>query len=245
MISVLLRILLPLFLGLSTAYAGMVIGSGAAGGGGGGITVIGTNAAGFVADGTSITQSYSTTTGTLKTLFGLVEYSGTPGAVTGITHDGNAMTAITGASGNNPDGPGSCAAFRINLGSHTGATANVVVSASSAIYGRLQIIELDGVDQTTPTHDGTSTFEETDPSSLTVANVVSTDLVIDQLMGIQTAFPATVGANQTQFANVSAADGIDEGFAASYQSGANGGVMTWDLAGEFRWVGCGFAVKAG
>lgn len=33
MISVLFRILLPLFLGLSTAYAGMVIGSGAAAGG--------------------------------------------------------------------------------------------------------------------------------------------------------------------------------------------------------------------
>lgn len=203
----------------------------------GGITLVASDSAGITTGGTTITRSYTTTTG--NTLIFLVPYTDATDTVSSITWNSLTASAITGA--NALTSSRGCAAYILT--GVTAATSNAVVTFSGAVYGRLFILEYSGVDQAAPTHDGTSNGSSTGTeASITVANIASTDLVIDVLDGAPTTHTSTVGADQTQLMYERDVN-IDDVMAASSQSGANGGVMTWTLNAAAARVQCAFALK--
>jgi hypothetical protein len=110
----------------------------------------------------------------------------------------------------------------------------------------LTVMSLTGVDQTTPvpaadvkSRNGTS---ETGPSSLTVTNVASTDLVCDHWYN-QGVGSATIGADQTERASVGNGSNPDV-MKTSTQDGSNGGVMSWSWTGSVHDVHTAYRVVA-
>lgn len=95
------------------------------------------------------------------------------------------------------------------------------------------VISMTGVDQTTPTGTpNTATGNSTTPS-VTVAGTVTDGLVVDN-MACASVGVSSAGANQTQRGTHAGAGGFMSG-ASSTQSGASGGVMSWNLTGSADW----------
>jgi hypothetical protein len=211
------------------------------GGGGGGVSVVMTDTSGQGVDTSSITEPITTVTTTNGGLYVLITHNrANTTFVTGVTHNGNAMTQVPGATATNADVPTNCQAYYLHLGSHTGATANVVASASDTLYWRLDILQVEG-ESATPVHDGTGLSQEDTAFSITVGNVSTGHLVVDWVSSQEPGTTLTVGANQTQIGQRQDVN-ISDNAASSYQSGANGGVMSWTPTAERRAAQCGFAI---
>lgn len=88
------------------------------------------------------------------------------------------------------------------------------------------------VDQTTPVADYTTATGTSTAPTVTVPNVVTGDIVVDSLVH-GSGGTTTVGANQTQ---TQAGDRAVISYAASYQAGADGGVMSWTEQFSDNWA---------
>lgn len=85
-----------------------------------------------------------------------------------------------------------------------------------------------------------NTGSDTTPTS-TAPTVAATDTVIDWFATDYSGTTPSVGSNQTLISAGSTASSAD---GASYQSGANGGVMDWTIGSSDDWVSHAVALKA-
>lgn len=149
-----------------------------------------------------------------------------------------AMTAVAAAS---TIGNRSVRAYRlINPTAVTNgivrATFNDSTIGSQAVFAAA----FSGAHQTTPAQDYNSANGTSTSPSVTIANATSDDMVMDSL--IAAAFTdGTPGANQTAIGAESVAGDVHW---ASYQDGADGGVMSWTLNSSDAWLVGGVRIVA-
>lgn len=176
---------------------------------------------------TSLTYSMTVSAGSDLALVVGVALEETSIDVTGVTFNGDAMTQ-TGSD--TPSGGLFSEAQLFRLVNPDVATANIVVSVSSADSIISGAFSMTGVDQTTPVGTAatdTSTSDTT--ASTTVASVGTDDLVVD-ILAADSDFVATVGADQGDNDMQASLSGQVTG-AMSTQAGSAGGVMSWTWTG--------------
>lgn len=186
--------------------------------------------------GTGGTILNQTSAGTNR--IGIVHMSGFLGASgsTAVTWNGVAMEqTIVGAGGD-------CALFHI-VSPPTGASS-IVISGLSGASGRAVASTYTGADQSVGSGPIRATSNATatsaGPVTTTPAGAVAGDMVVDAAVADVNGDPAA-GADQTQIMNDETA-GPES--VASYQLGADGGVMSWTLANSVYWETCAAIIKA-
>ena len=124
-----------------------------------------------------------------------------------IAHQGNSLVAPT-------------------TGAQTVATDLTVAGSKDYLSGGA--ISMTGVHQTTPTGTSARASGTGTTASVTAADAVSGDLVVDSILGwTDSAGTLTIGANQTERNAQDWAPGNILRFKQSSQAGADGGVMSW------------------
>ena len=114
-------------------------------------------------------------------------------------------------------------------------TVNFTASADEAYVGACSLTGVDGTTGFGIVADDQLEAADTNTTSLsvTLSTIGSDDMLVDGVHGGYTAAPTyTAGANQTAF-NSAAVDAYVSG-AMSYQSGSDGGVMSWSWTGNQR-----------
>jgi hypothetical protein len=166
-------------------------------------------------------------------------YQNTDTFVSGVTYNGVSATEIPSSAVNN--GSLYLRAYTLTAPA-TGLNAVQVNYGGNAAFDiGVVAVSFTGVDQTTPLGTAvTATNSNTTPSA-TVASVTADDFVVD-IMGIAHSGTLTVGANQTQRANTTAAGFYK--YAASTQDGADGGVMSWSNSTSQAWAISAVPIKA-
>lgn len=152
--------------------------------------------------------TYSTQTGNNKVIVYIIRwYSASAQTVSSASWNSQSFSSVSGAVG---AGSFATAIYLLKLGSHTAVTDGAVaISFSGSVYACVGIFEVDNVDQTTSTHNGTSTasVQDTNGISLTVGSVVESDLIVGgasadnisysgEMVGID---GYTLGAGQVRF----------------------------------------------
>lgn len=209
--------------------------------------------------GTTLTTSYSTTTGNPKALVFFVSWRA-PSLIYTVSSagwDGGSASHVSGALGNAANGTD---IWVQTLGAHTGKSANYTVVLSTSVYFCTFVMEFDNIDQGTPFGGGTGVGADGLDFSptLTVSGASGTDLVLDVFVydnpdnDFGEVVTASVGASQTQKLNASQASTGSAGsqMLVSTQAAASGGAMTWSLSGEtdaYRtyWGGSAFYLNEG
>ena len=172
------------------------------------------------------TISYTTPAGTNQVLFVGVSIRDSLDAIGGVTHAGNAMTAVAAEVFETP-----IRTRMFYIVNPTSGTNDVVVDLTGtvALADAIVIFTCSGVNTGAPVHDATSASGTGTAVTLTVPNLVAGDVVIDMVgADIETVDPSE-GANQTVLHKGN--DGVEMGWGASFQSAADGGVMSWTLQG--------------
>ena len=146
------------------------------------------------------------------------------------THAGNSMTAVTTDAFTDP--------IRTKLwyiANPTAGTNNVVVNYSGAPLADAVVIwTCSGVDTTNPIRNFIVATGIGTAVTGTVVNVLPGDVVVD-IFGTDVATTnPTIGANQTNLNTGN--DGVELGWGASQQPGADGGVMSWTTALSQDWA---------
>ena len=174
--------------------------------------------------------SYTTPAGSNQVLFvGVVIRSGAANILS-ATHAGNSMTAIAAEAFLDPIGT-----RMFYIVSPTSGTNDVSVDLNGVpLEDAIVVFTCSGVNTVAPVHDAnTATGNNTAPT-VTVANVIAGDVVVDMMGTDIAASDPTVGANQTAFHTGFILDDI--GYGSSQQAGADGGVMSWTTALTQQWA---------
>lgn len=181
-------------------------------------------------NGANLTYAHTCTGSQLVLYVFTMERNST--AISGVTYAGSSMTqigqqAVTGSA--------VCTLWRMT-GPATGANNVVLASTASSVHHVVSVaFSFTGADQTTP--EGTPVGSTANPGASPSDTVTSAagEIVIDGLASAEntTATTATVGAGQTQDANLT--DGTVPGSstvlgAASHETGAASVVMSWTLS---------------
>lgn len=177
----------------------------------------------------TITQSYTTPSGSNQVLVAAVTIRHGTVTIDSATHAGNAMTAVAASV---VESPMTTRIFRIS--NPTSGTNDVVVTNSGTpLATAIVVFTCSGIDTADPQRDqnvgnGTSTG-----ATVTVSGAQSGDITIDMVGGDnQTAGPSE-GANQTFLAKGS--PGSEIGYGASYQTTTDG-VMSWTMNSSDQWA---------
>jgi hypothetical protein len=159
--------------------------------------------------------------------------------VSGVTFNGVSFTEVPSSAKNN----GSLWVQQFYLvAPDTGEqTVQVQYGGSAAFDIGVVAVSFTGVDQTTPIGTAVTASDSSTAPSATVASVTADDFVVD-ILGIAHSGTLTVGANQTQRANTTAAGFYK--YAASTQDGGDGGVMSWSNSTSQAWASSAVPIKA-
>lgn len=212
---------------------------------GGALARIGTiDAGGAIAgSGSTITRSYTTVNATNSCLVVFVPYYNTNGTTTisSATFAGNAMTQAANSTAG--DYAGSVWVRALGA-SYVAETADVVItfSAADTSYSDAIITQWENCHQTTPTHDGigTTATQETGTATLTVANVVSTDVVLATYIKAD-------GATVYTHSNTAIHEAVVSGLTtrreiAFHHSGSSGGTISATFTST-PWGGAAVALR--
>lgn len=164
-----------------------------------------TNSGLSVTDGTQISGSWtSTTTSNPSCIFVMLPFHSGSGTAAVSNAAWGAVT-LSRVPGTNGTGPGDYAAeiWVGDLGAtHTSAANTLTVNFSASVWAIAIIQQVDNCNRTTPTHDGiaTNATTESGTASVTVANVVSTDIVFATFMKADgtNAYTITAGTELAQ-----------------------------------------------
>lgn len=185
----------------------------------------------------SKTTAYTTPAGSNQVLFVLSGIRHTTVTINSATHAGNAMTAIAASSALSP-----VAVRGFYIVNPTAGTNNVVVNYSSTpLADAVVILTCSGADTSSPIHDPTNASNTGTAVSNTVPSVVSGEVLLDFFVQDLLTTAPTIGANQTELNK--GTDGVELGWGASQQAGADGGVMSWTTALSEQWASQAVAVK--
>lgn len=153
---------------------------------------------------------------------------------TAVTYNGVALTKI--ADSGRSAGGDYVQIWRL-IAPATGAN-NIVATFPASNVGGGAATSYTGADQTTP--DGTPVTATGTSNSPSVTVSTASGEYIDDGVAADSGSAPTVGANQTAVLAVSA-NGESRG--ASYQAGADGGVMSWGLSTSTTWAMAAAPVK--
>lgn len=173
--------------------------------------------------------TYTAPSGSNKiTIVGTGQRQGASAKVATPTIGGNAMTAITAATFQDP--AGGRLWYRLNVGA---GSADVSVDWDAVPLASAHgVITCSGVDQVSPIRtSNTATGTSTTPS-VTLTGCLSGDMIIDFVTRDGNA-AFTVGADQTQISQPGAPTEMNA--AMSRQAGSGDGVMSWSHASE-QWT---------
>lgn len=194
---------------------------------------------------TDLTLASKTTAGSNRIGFVALAWQDEGVAVSTITWNGVGMTVV---NSDRETGYGLRSSLYYILNPPTAGSSIVVHWAATIAGARGTAFSVNGADVSgTPL--GTSVTahtaggQEASPSTVTVTTA-SGELVVDSLSWSQSDVTApVVGADQTQIKNNTFNDGFRFG-AASYQDGANGGVMSWTFSSTAAWAIVAVPVKS-
>lgn len=137
---------------------------------------------GTVQADTTITRSWTSTTGTNSAVVVFLPFYNGAGSrvVSSISWGSYTFSRISGAPGSPTSDDLTGEIWAAPLGaSHTGATNTMTITFSGDVYCTAIIQQFDGVDQTTPSHDGgREATTNSGTASVTVANTASTDYLL-------------------------------------------------------------------
>ncbi len=175
--------------------------------------------------------SYTTPSGSdLITLVGVIYRDATSRTGTTATMGGNAMSAVSTAI-HNGVATGASFFYLVNPPSGTNTVSVNWVSAAP-LHGHIIIWTCSGVDQVTPFRSNNGASGTGTAVSVTLGSINTGDVAVD-IAGSDDVTSLSVGANQTvihQGASASSEAG------ASYQAGADGGVMSWTIGASDDWA---------
>lgn len=186
---------------------------------------------------TSISFNLTITSADLLWL-GTAYYKNGTTFVSGVTFNGDNLTAVPNSTVNN----GSLWLHQFYRVAPDVGTFTVQVQYGGAAAFDIGVVAVafTGVDQTTPLGTAvTATNTSTSPSATVTAN--ADDFIVD-ILGIAHSDILTVGANQTQRVNTTAAGFYK--YACSTQDGADGGVMSWTNGTSQAWAISAVPIKA-
>lgn len=175
------------------------------------------------------TISYTTPAGSNQVLFvGVGQRTATSAQTVTVTHAGNSMTATAATQYTDPSG-----ASLFYIISPTAGTNDVVVDYGTAapLDSAYIIWTCSGVKLSAPVHDANGATSTGTAITVTVANLVAGDVVVD-FMASDDNTDGAEGANQTAIHIVS---GGSNTAGASFQAAADGGVMSWTLDLSEQW----------
>ena len=155
---------------------------------------------------------------------------------TSATWGGTAMTVtVLGAGGD---------AVMLHLVAPATAASTVTVSNLNGATGQGAASTYTGADQSAGSgpnsNTGKATATAVSPVSVTVTTA-SGEMVVDSV-GIEINGSPAAGANQVVILNTTGSNSAD--CLASYQLGADGGVMTWTYTGSHYWESVAASIKA-
>jgi hypothetical protein len=157
--------------------------------------------------------------------------------ISGATHAGNAMTAVTTAAFTNP-----IRTQQFYIVNPTTGTNDVVVQFSAGpLTDAIVITACSGVDTADPIRAFNSATGTSTAPTVTVADVVAGDVVLDMFGTDIAASDPTEGANQTVLHKGNVLNEL--GYGSSQQAGADGGVMSWTTALSEDWAIQAVAIK--
>ena len=177
------------------------------------------------------TIAYTTPSGSNQVLFVFVGNRRTISPNINVpTHAGTTMTAVASEAWVSP-----IATRLFYLASPAGGTNNVVVDFVGApLAGTVVIFTCSGVDTSSPIRASNSATGTGTAVTVTVAGVLTGDVVLDLMAtDIATTNP-TIGASQTNLNTGN--DGGEMGWGASQQAGADGGAMSWTTSLSQEWA---------
>ena len=185
------------------------------------------------------TIAYTTPAGSNQILIVGVSMRDSTDTISGATHAGNAMTAVT-TEAYSGDVVHTQIFYRVNP---TSGTNNVVVDWSGAVLSdAIVILTCSGVNTADPIRAfNTATGASGTAVTVTVASVVTGDMVVDMYGGDSQTVEATEGADQTGIHK--GLIGTEHGYGSSYQLGAAGGVMSWTQNVSNDWAIMAVALK--
>jgi hypothetical protein len=182
-------------------------------------------------DGTPATGTLVVSSQTNQVMYVCSLADSTVDASPSATSDLDTLTSIgTVTSGANAQGLNLLRKINPTVGTH-----NLSASASAGPGTMIFLIAfcVINANQATPEADIATNSGTVAALSITVANVISSDLVID--IGLVNGNPVvTVGANQTSLANFNGGGAGGAMGVASSQAGTDGGAMTWSWSGNQR-----------
>jgi hypothetical protein len=187
---------------------------------------------------TSVSFSLTNTAGNLVHI-GTSFRQNLDSAVSSATYNAVSATKVPSSTANN--GTYYTELYTLTAPATGANTAQVNYSGNAAFDVGVVATSFTGVDQTTPVGTAAIASGTSATPSVTVSDATADDFVIDQL-AITHSATLTVGANQTQRANFTAAGFIKT--AASTQDGADGGAMTWTNGDSQAWAISAVAIKA-
>lgn len=185
-----------------------------------------------------LTISYTTPSGSDRiTLVGL-GYRDAGGAkdATTVTIGGQSMSQVSTHQYLDPEG----ASIYYKLGPPSG-TNNVVIDWSPAapLNGNIIIWTCTGVDQASPFRSNNQATGNSTAATVTLGTINTGDVAID-FVTTDNSGTLTLGANQTEIAQGAS---VTSNSGASYQAGADGGVMSWTVAASDQWAIIAAALK--
>lgn len=207
------------------------------------VAFIAGNGAGSALVATLDTGTFTVGSQTDKAMIAIVTWS-TPVGVTvsGVAWDPTGVNqsftsvAAAGSSGNRR-----VQAFRlINPSAVTNGIVRVTLSGDTVGTLGLYAGAFSGADQTTPAQDFNSASGTSTTPSVTISNAVADDMVMDSFMAGASAVD-TIGANQTAIGTETTPGDLHH---ASYQDGADGGVMSWTNNISAAWLTGGVRIVA-
>lgn len=189
-----------------------------------------TDTDGCVVDDTTITRSYTSTSGTNSALVVFLPYYNSSGTrkVSSVSWGATTLTRISGTSGTNP-GDHAAEIWIAPLGSsHTSATNTLSITYTGSVIGCAIISQFNHVDQSTPAHDGIATndTQESGTASLTVSNVASTDLLISVFIKHDGSAAYTLGGDQYTITEFQVPNLTTRRALTVYKSTTNGGTVS-------------------
>lgn len=160
--------------------------------------------------------------------------------INAFTYNGNALTAILGAAGDNSNRH---AALYRYIAPATGAHDLVSTLAGAGTHG-IAGIPLDGVDQTTPAENGTGAGGTASPITVDVTSATG-NLVIDAFWVQHSGggSTTTVGASQTAQIDRENFSGADS-WGVSTEAGATTVTMSWTSTNVSGWAQAACSIKA-
>jgi len=163
--------------------------------------------------------------------------------VTGVTVNGSSTGVVTTSTQSHADGSRFMNTYYI-LAPSTSSVAYAVTFSAAVDECAIQVVSLNGVDQTTPVGtDVESQGNDTNPVANSITSAAN-ELVVGSMRGFYPSATVTAGGGQTSRIENEAWSGGSDAADTSTAPGAASVSLSWTLGATARWLTHGISFKA-